>query len=84
MANIYTLTDQEKDALEAMLDRTSLATVLEGLSEVCDYKEAHVRSHWQDFHRARQWHRASCRLVKVAGEVGDPALDEVPPSRIFR
>lgn len=76
MSTNLTLPHEAKQLLEELIDRHSLAAVVEALSEVCDEKEDHVRTNWQDFERARAWHRASCALVKCAttltetGELG--------------
>lgn len=40
------LNQSEAEALEAMLDRTSLVEVLKGLLEICDLKAQHIRENW--------------------------------------
>lgn len=68
------LTQAERDTLEAMIDRTSLTAVLEGMFDVCGDKAEHVRANWQDEHTAEVWDIAqdimSSTLARVSRLMG--------------
>lgn len=49
----------DADDLEHMLDRYTLADLLDGLATICAEKAEHVRSNWQDETTAKLWERAS-------------------------
>jgi hypothetical protein len=58
---LRTLRDCNQDdklALEALIDRTSLQGVLMTLSEICGEKAEHVEDNWQDRALARHWRTA--------------------------
>jgi len=61
------LTPEQKLFLESMIDSNSLASVLEAISEICNAKEEHIRSNWQDLSLARYWQLASSRVFNCAG-----------------
>lgn len=69
------LTQSERDTLEAMIDRTSLTAVLEGLFDVCGDKAEHIRANWQDEQTAKVWDIAqdimSSVLAHVARLIGE-------------
>ena len=55
----HSVTVQElADQLEPLIDRASLAMVLEALSQVCWEKADHLQSNWQDPVTAKAWHKA--------------------------
>ncbi len=69
------LTQAERDTLEAMIDRTSLTSVLEGMFDVCGDKAEHIRANWQDEQTAEVWDVAqdimSSILAHVSRLMGD-------------
>ena len=59
-------TDLElENDLEAMVDKTDLATVLSALAMVCFQKAEHIRSNWQDRVMASEWERAGRTLDRA-------------------
>jgi len=62
------LTEQERDALEALVDASNLMAVVQALSEICDAKAEHVRANWQDEPLARAW-------AWACGSLGLAAID---------
>jgi hypothetical protein len=67
------LSDRELDALEAMVDATSLGDVLASLSGIADAKSEHVLTNWQDRFLAMAWQKASKRVMAVATSI--PVVD---------
>jgi hypothetical protein len=61
-----TLTQAEIETLERMVDRCSMARVLEGLAEVCELKAEHLRANWQDERSAKSWEREADAISKLA------------------
>lgn len=58
--------DQEtNDAIEKLIDSTSLETVLNAVVQVCYEKAAHLRSNWQDEVAAKRWERAAVLIDKA-------------------
>jgi hypothetical protein len=57
--------EQEKEQLEALVDRTSLAEVIKALAEVCDGKADQARGNWQDEALAQAWAWASAKLGRL-------------------
>src|ERR1700731_964697 len=63
------LTPEQKLILESLIDSSSLADVLESLSEIADGKAQHIAENWQDSALAAQWNRAASRIGTCAGSV---------------
>lgn len=66
------LTEDERDALERLIDSTNLNVVLQGLSWICEERADHIQSNyememWID-PLARKWYHA-------AGVIGMAATD---------
>lgn len=59
------VTRPDRDALEAMIDKFSLANVVGALALVCLDKAEHLRGNWQDETSAKSWDRAS-RILETA------------------
>jgi len=57
------LTPEDRNVLEQMIDRTSLAAVLDALALTCAEKAEHVRCNWQDDRLAKTWDRAVTKLL---------------------
>jgi hypothetical protein len=65
--DIVKSTDQ--DVLEALVDRYSLANVIEALVAICSAKEDHVREAWQDQDLARGWAADARTLDRVIAKL---------------
>lgn len=52
--------------LEGLIDSTTLASVVEALSEIAYAKAEHLESNWQDANAAREWRIAGEVLIKLA------------------
>ena len=64
MANVTTKNLQ--DALETLIDATSVTSVLEAIATVCALKADHIRASWQDNQTARVWDRTSQQIDRLA------------------
>lgn len=60
----HRITAAEREALEALIDRTSLHQVLFALSGICHEKAEHIRSNWQDPPTATVWDRHGFAIDK--------------------
>lgn len=56
-------------ALEQLVDRYSLAMVVEGLVAICGAKAMHVRSTWQDEPMAKDWERDARTLDRIVSHI---------------
>lgn len=63
------LTPEQKLILESLIDSSSLADVLETLSEIAGAKAQHIAENWQDTPLAAQRNRAASRIGMCAGSV---------------
>lgn len=63
--------DEQKlrDAIEALIDKTTLCAVIDALATVCDEKASHIRETWQDNETARAWDDAGGKLAKLGTRV---------------
>lgn len=52
--------------IEALIDRTSLAAVLESIATIAGEKSEHIASNWQDAGLARVWRMASLAIDNAA------------------
>lgn len=59
---------EQKNQLEALVDQSSVQYVLEALSEICWDKGDHIRSNWQDPHLALLWERAGNSISGFAAK----------------
>ena len=57
---------EQRETLERLIDETDLATVLENLAAVCEYKEDHLLSNLQDQVTARAWRKAQSAVFRCA------------------
>ncbi len=62
-------------ALEAIIDRTSLARTLEALAHICAQKSRHIEENWQNQPLARRWERAGNMIDKTSAK---PAILAIP------
>jgi hypothetical protein len=58
-----TLSDEQRNSLEKLLDHTSLSGILEALSQIAYLKAEHISANWQDHQLARAWERAGNKLA---------------------
>jgi hypothetical protein len=68
------LTPEEKLILESLIDASSLADVLETLSEVCREKSWHIAENWQDASLATRWNQAAKRVETCAASTAIKAI----------
>lgn len=54
-----------EDKLEAIIDGSSLGSVLEALENVCRAKADHLAHNWQDIPASQLWNRAAGRIARV-------------------
>lgn len=55
--------------LEGMVDRASVAAVLEALGDICFEKADHLREAWQDYGAAKTWEKDGKRLHALSLKV---------------
>lgn len=56
-------------ALETLVDRHGLANVVESLAIVCDLKQDHIQTNWQDRPLADRWQSASLALTRAVARI---------------
>lgn len=52
------LNQEQFEALEILINKTSLAEVLEAIGDICGEKANHIRENWQDEPMAKAWEKA--------------------------
>jgi hypothetical protein len=72
---VMDMSKADREALEAIMDRTDPRTVLSVLSEICWAKAQHVLTNWQDKGLAKRWGKVA-RVMDRASTV--PCVDDVP------
>ena len=61
------MTQQELiDAIEPLMDASSLSDMLLAIARVCNEKAEHLRCNWQDEISARVWDKAAKRIDEVS------------------
>lgn len=55
--------------LEQMVDKHTIAEVLETLTEVCSAKAEHVATNWLDMHVAAEWQAIANALVAIPARI---------------
>jgi len=61
------VTQQELiDAIEPLMDASSLSDMLLAIARVCNEKAEHLRCNWQDEISARVWDKAAKRIDEVS------------------
>lgn len=68
------LTPKEQEALEKLIDRTSLHLVLGEIAGICYAKADHIRGEWNDRSLAGKWERHA-RLIE--GRADSAQLDDL-------
>jgi hypothetical protein len=61
------MTQQQQDALEALVDACGLDLVLTGLANICAAKSDHILTNWQDRGLADAW----CQAMTACDVVAD-------------
>lgn len=56
---------EDGTALEALVDKYSIETVIEALSQICSAKAEHIATNWQDAHLAKRWMVVSATVDKA-------------------
>jgi hypothetical protein len=64
-----TLSGEAVLAIEGMVDRTSVAAVLEALGNICYEKAEHLREAWQDHGAAKTWEKDGKRIHALSLKV---------------
>ena len=62
------VTATERNALEALIDKTSLHQVLNAIAGICTDKGDHLRTNWQSLESAKVWERHG-RLIEQRADV---------------
>ena len=57
------------EALERLVDASSLWCVVEALAVIAMEKAEHIQSNWQDEHLAQDWALASCVLDRATARL---------------
>lgn len=61
-------TQETKDALEAMVDKASLSSVISWLADIAFAKHDHLQENWRD-NDAAMWCRSGRTLGKAASDI---------------
>lgn len=64
--NASSVTQQQMEGLEALLDSLGTEQFFCALSEICDAKADHVASNWQDELLANRWGRLATKVAHIA------------------
>ncbi|HEY9801969.1 MAG TPA: hypothetical protein V6D25_16535 [Leptolyngbyaceae cyanobacterium] len=57
------------DALEELIDKLTLAAILEMLERICHKKAENLRTHWQDETSAKMWEKAARQIEQINVDV---------------
>lgn len=60
---------EEMEILEALIDRLTLATVIEMLERICHRKAENLRTHWKDEISAQLWDKAARQIENINVDV---------------
>jgi hypothetical protein len=60
------LTPEQMLLLEQLIDKSTLADVLDSLAEIAHAKAQHIQENWQDVSLARTWDCAGKRIESCA------------------
>ena len=65
--------NENLDAIEALIDKTSLKYVLDVIAEVASTKADHIRDNWQDAELAENWDNC-CAGILTASHIAQKYL----------
>lgn len=69
------LNDSERiGRLEALVDDSSLSSVLSCLAEMCREKASHIAFHWQDQQTCKPWDRCAKVIDRVAAKAKEEGI----------
>lgn len=60
--------------MEQLIDVYGLSKVVEALAQVCDLKEEHIRTNWQDYGLANEYGGISGKLFELTGYIESKRL----------
>lgn len=60
---------EDMDVLEALLDKLTLAAILEMLERICHKKAENLRNNWQDDITAKLWEKAARQIEQINVDV---------------
>lgn len=60
---------ERDDVIEAVIDASSLAAIVDALSAIAGAKAEHVAHNWQDASTAKAWDKASAILQTAATRI---------------
>lgn len=63
--NRQDLQDELQNNIEALIDKNTLAEVIEALETICYLKSQHLIENWQDAQTSKVWARAGKKLGKL-------------------
>ncbi|WP_096625984.1 hypothetical protein [Calothrix sp. NIES-3974] len=53
------------EILETLVNKLTLATILEMLERICHKKAEYLRNHWQDEASAKLWEKAARQIEQI-------------------
>ncbi|MGH1396914.1 MAG: hypothetical protein ACRAVC_23200 [Trichormus sp.] len=59
----------DMDVLETLIDKLTLAAILEMLERICHKKAENLRTHWQDEVTAKLWEKAARHIEQLNVDV---------------
>lgn len=69
----------DKFTLEAMIDSSSLESVLEAIFEICHEKEHHILTNWRGLDPlAMEWRKAGHRVRRATLALHDKEMHKTP------
>ncbi|MBO3459476.1 hypothetical protein G7B40_012935 [Aetokthonos hydrillicola Thurmond2011] len=57
------------ETLEALVNESTLSTILEMLERICHKKAENLRTHWQDEASAKLWEKAARQIEQINVDV---------------
>jgi hypothetical protein len=69
---VIAMTEKDELALEILIDKHGLSSVVDALARVCVLKAEHVEENWQDEKLGMYWRRAA---RTISGAALSPHLD---------
>lgn len=64
------LPDDVLNTLKLLIDKHGVASVIAGISSVCDAKGEHIRENWQDGYASDAWFALAKRIDRFAHSKG--------------